>query len=49
VLNRLDERVLNGVGREAYVADASGQRGRDPGRLFPVDPLELRSVQITRR
>jgi hypothetical protein len=49
VLNRLDERVLDGVGGEAYVADARSQRGRDPGRLFPVDPLELRRVQFTRR
>jgi hypothetical protein len=49
VLDRLDKRVLDGVGGEAYVADARGQRGRDPGRLFPVDPLELRCVQFTRR
>jgi hypothetical protein len=49
VLDRLDERVLDGVGSQAYVADARGQRGRDPGRLLPVDPIELRRVQVTRR
>jgi len=49
VLDCLDKRVLDGVGGEADIADARGQRGRDPGRLFPVDPLELRRVQFTRR
>jgi hypothetical protein len=39
VLDRLDERVLDGVGRQAYVADPRSQRSRDPARLFPVDLL----------
>ena len=45
VLEGLDERVLDGVGGQPDVADPRGQRGGDPGRFGPVDPLELRRVQ----
>jgi len=44
VLEGLDERVLDGVGGEPHVTDPRGQRGGDPGRFGPVDPLELSRV-----
>jgi hypothetical protein len=48
VLDGLDERVLHGVGGEPHVADPCGERGGDPRRLGPVDPLELSRVQDSR-
>jgi hypothetical protein len=45
VLYGLDERILDGVGGEPDVTDACGQRGGDPRRLGPVNPLQLSRVQ----
>jgi hypothetical protein len=44
VLDGLDERILDGVFGQAYVAEPRGERGPDPGRLLLVDPLERSRV-----
>jgi hypothetical protein len=44
VLDRLDEGVLYRILGQPHVAEPRGQRGPYPGRLGPVDPLELRRL-----
>jgi hypothetical protein len=41
-LDRLDEGVLDGVLGQAQVSRGSGEAGRDPPRLVPVEPAEVR-------